>query len=197
MIKIKSFLLCTLFLAMGSCTMSAQNAKSAHYKEVSYPTPNYDHNKVNDVQGVILHHTAEPTAQRSLEVLSKGPRKVGTHCVIDYDGTRYIMCAPTVVTWHAGRSILNGRENCNDFTIGIEFQGNTLERPLTEDQIKSAIEYLLPIIKKYHIPTQNIVTHEMVRKAYKKKYPKRQCYDKSDITQKEYHRFMKELRKHL
>ena len=197
MMKIKFLLLCTLLLAMGSCTMSAQNAKSAHYKEVSYPTPNYDRNKVNEVQGVILHHTAEPTVQRSLEVLSKGPRKVGTHCVIDYDGTRYIMGAPTVVTWHAGPSILNGRESCNNFTIGIEFQGNTLERPLTKAQIQSAIEYLLPIIKKYRIPIQNIATHEMVRTAYKKKYPKKKCYNKVDITQKEYHRFMKELRKHL
>ena len=197
MMKIKFLLLCILLLAMGSCTMSAQNAKHTHYKEVSYPTPNYDRNKVNDVQGVILHHTAEPTVQRSLEVLSKGPRKVGTHCVIDYDGTRYIMCAPTVVTWHAGPSILNGRESCNNFTIGIEFQGNTLERPLTKAQIQSAIEYLLPIIKKYRIPIQNIATHEMVRTAYKKKDPKKKCYNKSDITQKEYHRFMKELRKHL
>ena len=197
MMKIKFLLLCILLLAMGSCTMSAQNAKHTHYKEVSYPTPNYDRNKVNEVQGVILHHTAEPTVQRSLEVLSKGPRKVGTHCVIDYDGTRYIMCSPTVVTWHAGPSILNGRESCNNFTIGIEFQGNTLERPLTKAQIQSAIEYLLPIIKKYRIPIQNIATHEMVRTAYKKKHPKKKCYNKSDITQKEYHRFMKELRKHL
>ena len=40
----------------------------------------------------------------------------------------------------------------------------------------------------------NVVTHEMVRNAFKARYPKRKCYGKVDITQKEYHRFMKALR---
>ena len=68
---------------------------------------------------------------------------------------------------------------------------------LTDDQIKSAIEYLRPLIAKYEIPIQNIVTHEMVRQAYKRKYPHQRCYGKVDITQKEYHRFMSALRQAL
>lgn len=167
------------------------------YAVKQHPTPNFAAGEVNDVQGVILHHTAEPTVERSLEVLTVGSRHVGTHVVIDTDGTRYIMCEPTVVTYHAGNSILAGRESCNKFTIGIEFQGNTLERPLTQDQIDSAIEYLLPIIDEYHVPIENIVTHEMVREAYKKKYPNKRVSGKVDITQKEYHRFMNALRQAL
>lgn len=167
------------------------------YKEIDYPTPNIDPDSVNKVEGVILHHTAEPTVERSLEVLTSLQKKVGTHVVIDKDGTRYIMCSPETVTYHAGRSILNGKEGCNYFTIGIEFQGNTLEAPLTQDQINSAIEYLKPIIAKYHIPISNIVTHEMVRQAYKRKYPEKRCYGKVDITQKEYARFMKALKTEL
>lgn len=69
-----------------------------------------------------------------------------------------------------------------------------LVAPLTEDQMKSAIEYLRPIIKKYNIPYSNIVTHEMVRQAYKKKHPQKRCSGKVDITQTEYKRFMKLLR---
>ena len=177
-------------LSANISTAFAQN----HYKVVSHPTPNYDREKVNEVKGVILHHTAEPTAARSLEVLTSSSRGVGTHVVIDTDGTRYIMCEPTVVTYHAGKSVLNGRDGCNDFTVGIEFQGNTLEKPLTQDQINSAIEYLKPIIAKYNIPLSNIVTHEMVRQAYKRKYPNRKCAGKVDITQTEYHRFMEALK---
>ena len=163
-----------------------------NYKEVSYPTPNIDKHRTNTIEGVILHHTAEPTIERSLGVLTT--KKVGTHVVIDTDGTRFIMANPTMVTYHAGYSILNGKENCNNFTIGIEFQGNTLESPLTQDQIDSAIEYLKPLIKKHKIPLTSIVTHEMVRKAYKKQYPKKRCSGKVDITQKEYLRFMKRLK---
>lgn len=188
-----SLIACVLsFLFVALPASGAGQKQKTRYKEISHPTPNINPDKVNDVSGVVLHHTAEPTIERSLGVLTSKEKGVGTHCVIDTDGTRYIMCSPTTVTFHAGRSILNGREWCNDFTIGIEFQGNTLERPLTMDQIKSAIEYLLPIMRKYKVPAQNIVTHEMVRKAYMKRYPKKKCSGKVDITQKEYKRFMQE-----
>lgn len=185
---------------ISGCYVSEKNANpivKKTYKEIDYPTPNIDPDSVNKVEGVILHHTAEPTVERSLEVLTSLQKKVGTHVVIDKDGTRYIMCSPETVTYHAGRSILNGKEGCNYFTIGIEFQGNTLEAPLTQDQINSAIEYLKPIIAKYHIPISNIVTHEMVRQAYKRKYPEKRCYGKVDITQKEYAKFMKALKAEL
>lgn len=171
--------------------------KKHNYKQIYYPTPNIDPSRTNKVEGVVLHHTAEPTIERSLGVLTSLKKKVGTHVVIDTDGTRYIMCKPEVVTYHAGYSVLNGKEGCNYFTIGIEFQGNTLEAPLTEDQINSAIEYLLPLISKYKIPTNNIVTHEMIRQAYKRKYPQKRCSGKVDITQTEYKRFMKSLEKAL
>lgn len=180
-----------VFLFMMLCVCGNAQKK---YREISHPTPNYAKDKVNSVEGVILHHTAEPTIEKSLGVLTSRQKKVGTHCVIDTDGTRYIMCAPTVVTFHAGYSILDGKEGCNRFSIGIEFQGNTLEKPLTEAQINSAIEYLLPLIKKYKIPISHIVSHKMVREAYKKKYPNKRCSGKVDITDIEYNRFMKKLK---
>ena len=191
------YILTICFFFCSSCSLGQHKDKSHNklckYKEVSYPTPNIAEGKTNDIKGVILHHTAEPTIQSSLKVLTVGQRHVGTHVVIDTNGTRYIMAKPTDVTYHAGKSILAGREGCNDFTIGVEFQGNTLETPLTLNQIKSCIEYLLPLIKKYKIPIKNIVTHEMIRNAYKKKYPNNRCYGKVDITQAEYRRFMKHL----
>lgn len=171
--------------------------KKKSFTEVKHPTPNIDKDKRNSVQGVILHHTAEPTIEKSLAVLTSKTKKVGTHVVIDTDGTRYVMASPETVTFHAGLSVLDGKEGCNSFTIGIEFQGNTLETPLTENQIQSAIEYLRPLITKYKIPIKNIVTHEMVRQAYKRKYPKKRCSGKVDITQKEYKRFMNALRQAL
>lgn len=165
------------------------------YRVVSYPTQNYDREKVNEVRGVILHHTALPTIERSLEVLTLPENKVSSHCLIDSDGTRYILCEPRVVAFHAGLSILNGREKCNDFTIGVEFQGNTVEKPLTDDQISSAIEYLLPILDEYHIPLDSIVTHEKIRLDYMAKYPEKTWIkDKCDITPTEYERVMKALR---
>ena len=191
MIRIKAFFMLFLFALSSACIAKTK------YKDIYYPTPNYDSKKTNLVEGVILHHTAEPTIAHSLGVLTNTRKKVGTHVVIDTDGTRYRMCSLTTVTFHAGRSYLNGKEGCNNFTIGIEFQGNTLKEPLTSDQIESAIEFLLPILKKYKIKLSNIVTHEMVRKAYMKRHPKVKCSGKVDITPTEYKRFMEALKKEI
>lgn len=185
-----------LFLLSIALLCRAQQ-DSMVYQEISWPTPNVAEGVVNEVKGVVLHHTATPTLLRALSTLIDQKRGVGAHCVIDTDGTRYILCAPTAVTFHAGPSVLDGRESCNYFTIGIEFQGNTVKRPLTDDQIRSAIEYLLPLIKQYHIDLRYIVTHAMVRSAYKDLHPEARVYGKVDITPAEYRRFMAALREAL
>ncbi|MDE6142442.1 MAG: N-acetylmuramoyl-L-alanine amidase, partial [Muribaculaceae bacterium] len=113
--------------------------------------------------------------------------------LIDKDGTRYVLASPETVTWHAGKSWFNGKENANNTTVGIEFQGNTLEEPLTDDQIRSAIEYLRPVMKKYDIPSDRIVTHEQIRQEWKRRHPKSNVPDKRDITPDEYSRFMNAL----
>ena len=35
--------------------------------------------------------------------------------------------------WHAGQSCFDGRDNCNDYSIGIELEG-TDEEPYTDEQ---------------------------------------------------------------
>ena len=200
--RLKYLLLTVLFgvLCVAACFFflrpSAEEVQVEEktYREIVYPTQNYDRVKVNEVRGVVLHHTALPTIERSLEVLTTPINRVGTHCLIDTDGTRYILCDPEVVTFHAGKSVLNDREKCNEFTIGIEFQGNTLEEPLTDDQICSAIQYLLPVIDRYHISLDSIVTHEMIRDNFMLKYPEKRTKNKIDITSWEYRRVMKALR---
>lgn len=182
------------FGPLGKTTPSEELQK---FKEIKYPTPNFDSEKTNEILGVVLHHTAEPTVEDALRILSSPEKKVGTHVVIDTDGTRYVMADPSVVTYHAGYSVLNGRDSCNYFTIGIEFQGNTLVSPLTEEQIASGIEYLKPLIEKYKIPLENIVSHQMIRTAYKQKHPDQRCSGKVDITQTEYRRFMDKMRREI
>ena len=49
--------------------------------------------------------------------------KVSAHFFIRRDGhiIQFVPC--TKRAWHAGRSSFNGREKCNDFSIGIELEG--------------------------------------------------------------------------
>lgn len=152
-------------------------------------TPNV-YEGINEVEGIVLHHTAYPgTARQIAEALCRTTSDASCHVVIDDDGTRYILAEPEVITWHAGKSKLGDRFRANLFTVGIEFHGNTLEFPLTDEQIESAVEYLKPIITKYNIPAEKIVTHRMIREAYMEAMPKdKKVFPKVDITPVEYER---------
>ncbi len=184
--------------AVGAASESdhAVALPSKDYKSDTVPTPNITPG-VNDVQGVILHHTAEPTAQSSLEKLTRKGSGVSCHVLIDTDGTRCVLAEPNEITWHAGKSMLNGRENCNRFTVGIEFQGNTAEAPLTEDQIASAVQYLTPIMEQYHIPIENVVSHEYIRDQYKKAHPGANVSPKIDVSPDQRERVVAALQKSI
>jgi N-acetyl-anhydromuramoyl-L-alanine amidase len=56
-------------------------------------------------------------------VAALGALRVSSHLVISRDGqiTQYVKF--TERAWHAGKSSYEGREACNDFSIGIELEG--------------------------------------------------------------------------
>lgn len=169
--------------------------KSGKYWETcQFHTPNMHEGK-NEMKAVVLHHTASKgTAEMVARELCKPNRGASCHVVIDTDGTRYVLANPEEIPFHAGYSKLGNRFRVNTFSLGIEFHGNTLERPLTNEQIESAVEYLRPIIKQYRIPAKNIVTHQMVRDAYMKAVPgNKKVHPKVDITPIEYDRVLNAL----
>ncbi|MDB6061457.1 MAG: N-acetylmuramoyl-L-alanine amidase family protein [Verrucomicrobiaceae bacterium] len=49
--------------------------------------------------------------------------QVSAHLLIDRDGAVTQFVAFTERAWHAGKSSFDGRDNCNDFSIGIELEG--------------------------------------------------------------------------
>ncbi len=52
-----------------------------------------------------------------------GPLRVSSHLVVRRNGAVAQYVKFTERAWHAGRSCFNGREACNDFSIGIELEG--------------------------------------------------------------------------
>ncbi len=65
--------------------------------------------------------------------------QVSAHLLIDRAGelTQYVSFHDRA--WHAGQSSFCGRQNCNDFSIGIELEGCD-EKPFSDRQYSSLIE---------------------------------------------------------
>lgn len=173
-------------------TPNVRTKNSQSYKE--------GHSDVNEVSGVVLHHTAfmDPDLTGVTNRFLDKNSEVSSHVVIGYDGKRRVFAEPDQVTFHAGQSYWNNRDNVNDFMIGIEFQGDTSKKPLTDNQIQSAVEYLAPIIRQYNISLENITTHQKVRDLYnqfRRKYNLGKKADsKPDISLNDYTRIIEALK---
>ncbi len=82
--------------------------------------------------------------------------KVSCHCLIMRSGKLLQFVPFKYRAWHAGKSDFKGRENCNDFSIGIELEGSD-DMPYTNIQYQvlksviNAIQTVYPLIKSNRI----------------------------------------------
>lgn len=85
-----------------------------------------------------------------------GHLRVSAHFFIRRDGQvmQFVPCHQRA--WHAGVSSWQGRERCNDFSIGIELEGCD-DQPFTDDQYKQLITLIRVLRQKWSI--QDIVGH--------------------------------------
>jgi len=76
--------------------------------------------------------------------------RVSAHFFIRRDGhlMQFVPCA--LRAWHAGVSSWQGRERCNDYSIGIELEG-TDEAPFTESQYVRLNQLLSELRRAYPI----------------------------------------------
>ena len=82
--------------------------------------------------------------------------KVSVHFFIRRDGTliQFVPCNQRA--WHAGVSNWQGRERCNDFSIGIELEGSDTT-PFTDAQYEVLIALTRCLCEQY--PIQGIAGH--------------------------------------
>lgn len=155
------------------------------YKEVSRQTPNFSKGRVITPKAVVLHHTSGSYAG-SVAWCMNPASQVSYHVIIKEDGERTVLASDNQRTWHAGRSFWRNKPDLNSWSLGVAFAGDTYEKPLTKEQIESAIEYLLPRMKKLSLTIKDVTDHRTVS-------PNR----KNDLKPSEYDRFVNELKQHL
>ncbi|OEY68917.1 N-acetyl-anhydromuranmyl-L-alanine amidase [Rheinheimera salexigens] len=116
------------------------------------PNPE-QHAYVDDLFMGTLDTTAEPG------FTDLAGLKVSAHCVIWRDGRVFQYVPFAKRAWHAGVSQFDGRERCNDFSIGIELEG-TDNLPYTDAQYQSLIMLTKQIMQFYPaITPQRIIGH--------------------------------------
>ena len=119
----------------------------------------------NDISLIIIHNISLPPGEFGTKYIdqlfcnSLNPKyhpyfekisdlKVSAHLLISRVGdvTQYVPLNKKA--WHAGDSIFKGRENCNEFSIGIELEGSDYEA-FTDSQYKALICVTNKLLERY------------------------------------------------
>lgn len=74
--------------------------------------------------------------------------RVSAHCLIRRDGEVVQYVPFDKRAWHAGVSMYQGRERCNDFSLGIELEG-TDTTPYTDAQYEKLVAVTQTLIGRY------------------------------------------------
>ena len=134
------------------------SAPVRYYPQTNRKTPNVSAGRVIKPTHIVLHHSSGAYAG-SVSWCMDPVSKVSYHCIVARNGKRTVLATPSQRTWHAGVSSWQGRKDANSFSIGLAWEGDTYQVPLSDDAILSAVEYLIPILDEYHIPLSNIIRH--------------------------------------
>jgi len=115
------------------------------------PSPNFDARPAGArVDLLVVHHISLPPGRFSGDAIERlftnrlapdahpsfaalGALRVSVHFLIRRRGELLQFVDADARAWHAGASRFRGRERCNDFSIGVELEGDG-EHPFTQAQ---------------------------------------------------------------
>ena len=135
------------------------------YPETRLTTPNKSQRKIKP-EAIVLHHSGG-SYNGGVSWIRNPASKVSYHCLVARDGKRAVFGEDTDRTWHAGVSKWKGRKDLNSWSIGVSWEGDTYTYPLGEDAIESALDYIVPRMKKWGIPVNMVLDHRIVSEPRK------------------------------
>ena len=134
-----------------------------------YRSPRNPERRVRASTELIVLHTTEAPARSSLNKLSD---RGEAHFCVTEDGGVFAIVDRDRVAFHAGRSMWNGKEDVDNFSIGIECVGYH-DKPMPVAQL-AAIRGLVKDLKAmYCIPDERVVCHSHVAYGSPNKWQKR------------------------
>lgn len=129
------------------------------------PSAHYNERPQGEISLLVLHNISLPPGQfgtgKVQEFFTSGlsasehayfagiaDMRVSAHFFIERDGqiSQFVSCLQRA--WHAGVSSFAGRDNCNDFSLGIELEG-TDDLPYSEAQYDALLALVQQLLAAY------------------------------------------------
>ena len=153
--------------------LTLKNGSLIRQKQV--PSPHFNPRpNINDISLLVIHYISLPPEQfgeHFIDDFFQGKLdpnlhpyfqeikdlRVSAHCLINRQGeiTQYVNFND--MAWHAGVSNFEGREKCNEFSIGIELEGSN-NQPFTQAQYESLVALTQAIQTAYPAITDERIT---------------------------------------
>lgn len=134
-----------------------------------FRSPRNPERRVRSSTTLVVLHTTEAGARSSLNKLCE---RGECHYCVPENGTVYRIVDRERVAFHAGRSMWNGQEECDNFSVGIEVVGHH-DEPLTLKQLDALKELLAWLKQIYKLTDAQIVTHSQVAYGAPNKWQKK------------------------
>jgi len=164
--------------ACSTLVLNPSGWLQAHDGVLRRPSPNHDERPGDeDPSLLVIHNISLPPGvfegdaiidffQNRLDITSHPwfenirDLRVSAHFLVRRDGVIAQFVPTPMRAWHAGVSSFQGRERCNDFSIGIELEG-TDTLPYTNEQY-DRLAALTAAIRKRHSTIQWVQGHEHI-----------------------------------
>ena len=126
-----------------------------------FKSPNFNKRESKKIKYLIIHYTALKDCSESLKYLCNRSKKVSSHYLISQQGDIYNLVSEKMRAWHAGISYWKSETDINSASIGIEldYSPNHTNNTFKKKMIKSLINLIKMLKKKYNIHNNNILGH--------------------------------------
>jgi AmpD protein len=143
------------------------------------PSPNYNQRPSDEISLLVVHNISLPPKQYGGPYVQDffcnkldsqahpyfaeiADLEVSSHLYIRRDGTIIQFVPFNQRAWHAGLSQYGGRENCNDFSIGIEMEGCD-DEAYSDEQYHALATCCQTLMLSYPAITKDRITgHEFI-----------------------------------
>lgn len=134
-------------------------------RRIAQPSPNHGPRPAGTViDAIILHADASAHVESTLNWITQRASLVSYHTVVSRTGNVFDIVDPSRRAWHAGASALDGRKDCNDYSVGVCLSNtNDGVEPYSERQLMVAAEVCAELMRRYPaITLDRITTHAAV-----------------------------------